>query len=181
MVWEQCKFRGYWNRAEIISKIPNVWEQCKFRGYWNLLLFGRWKCRFESSVNSEGIETKNASFDWVRWFESSVNSEGIETASTRACIYTTVWEQCKFRGYWNCENGRYKSWLFESSVNSEGIETLYLEIWHLCMFESSVNSEGIETHATVDRHYSKFESSVNSEGIETFTEPINNLGGLRAV
>ena len=35
--------------------------------------------RFESSVNSEGIETYSINCDWIGWFESSVNSEGIET------------------------------------------------------------------------------------------------------
>ena len=35
-----------------------------------------------------------------------------------------VWEQCKFRGYWNRRKER-KPWVrFESSVNSEGIETI---------------------------------------------------------
>ena len=34
---------------------------------------------FESSVNSEGIETRKHHFIAERWFESSVNSEGIET------------------------------------------------------------------------------------------------------
>ena len=35
--------------------------------------------RFESSVNSEGIETVELTPSWVTLFESSVNSEGIET------------------------------------------------------------------------------------------------------
>ena len=35
---------------------------------------------FESSVNSEGIETKSNCFFTSQKFESSVNSEGIETA-----------------------------------------------------------------------------------------------------
>ena len=35
--------------------------------------------RFESSVNSEGIETHSDEKGWVLGFESSVNSEGIET------------------------------------------------------------------------------------------------------
>ena len=35
--------------------------------------------RFESSVNSEGIETEKILRTWVLLFESSVNSEGIET------------------------------------------------------------------------------------------------------
>ena len=34
---------------------------------------------FESSVNSEGIETRRLVEQSVQWFESSVNSEGIET------------------------------------------------------------------------------------------------------
>ena len=56
---------------------------------------------FESSVNSEGIET-DASVCWTeRSFESSVNSEGIETGKDVVIM-------------WN---------KFESSVNSEGIET----------------------------------------------------------
>ena len=57
--------------------------------------------QFESSVNSEGIETRIASDRDHRWFESSVNSEGIETS------YPVIW----------------LANLFESSVNSEGIET----------------------------------------------------------
>ena len=35
--------------------------------------------RFESSVNSEGIETQRLTNTTHRRFESSVNSEGIET------------------------------------------------------------------------------------------------------
>ena len=35
--------------------------------------------RFESSVNSEGIETGRIPLSFKQWFESSVNSEGIET------------------------------------------------------------------------------------------------------
>ena len=57
---------------------------------------------FESSVNSEGIETPFLDRYPSRSFESSVNSEGIETLATD-------------------ETSRIK---FESSVNSEGIETL---------------------------------------------------------
>ena len=34
---------------------------------------------FESSVNSEGIETNKQSYAELEQFESSVNSEGIET------------------------------------------------------------------------------------------------------
>ena len=57
--------------------------------------------RFESSVNSEGIETFKNIYKWLESFESSVNSEGIETSDKSAqAVY-----------------------LFESSVNSEGIET----------------------------------------------------------
>ena len=37
---------------------------------------------FESSVNSEGIETYSINCDWIGWFESSVNSEGIETPTS---------------------------------------------------------------------------------------------------
>ena len=61
----------------------------------------KWQ-RFESSVNSEGIETGTIPVVELEEFESSVNSEGIETK--RIYIYT--------------------SFLFESSVNSEGIETI---------------------------------------------------------
>ena len=57
--------------------------------------------QFESSVNSEGIETRQIDFVQEYMFESSVNSEGIETC--------TIWKHSR---YW-----------FESSVNSEGIET----------------------------------------------------------
>ena len=35
--------------------------------------------RFESSVNSEGIETNSRTIFLCNMFESSVNSEGIET------------------------------------------------------------------------------------------------------
>ena len=56
-----------------------VWEQCKFRGYWNKLQIWKRLCRFESSVNSEGIETVSKSSLSNFPFESSVNSEGIET------------------------------------------------------------------------------------------------------
>ena len=35
---------------------------------------------FESSVNSEGIETRNTDKQCFAMFESSVNSEGIETS-----------------------------------------------------------------------------------------------------
>ena len=37
---------------------------------------------FESSVNSEGIETESPHSKSVKQFESSVNSEGIETVRT---------------------------------------------------------------------------------------------------
>ena len=57
--------------------------------------------QFESSVNSEGIETEMNEWFANKLFESSVNSEGIET-----------WNPCAFSA---CS--------FESSVNSEGIET----------------------------------------------------------
>ena len=56
---------------------------------------------FESSVNSEGIETAINEGNMLSRFESSVNSEGIETEQT----------------------GTVTSTKFESSVNSEGIET----------------------------------------------------------
>ena len=39
--------------------------------------------RFESSVNSEGIETKAVADGSLSKFESSVNSEGIETFKER--------------------------------------------------------------------------------------------------
>ena len=38
--------------------------------------------RFESSVNSEGIETTYSYLQFLIQFESSVNSEGIETDGT---------------------------------------------------------------------------------------------------
>ena len=57
--------------------------------------------RFESSVNSEGIETLICINVEAVEFESSVNSEGIETIAYTAFSVS----------------------LFESSVNSEGIET----------------------------------------------------------
>ena len=59
---------------------------------------------FESSVNSEGIETERIFLLSKRVFESSVNSEGIETQK---------WV-IRFRSK------------FESSVNSEGIETVII-------------------------------------------------------
>ena len=58
---------------------------------------------FESSVNSEGIETISLTIAATSSFESSVNSEGIETRA--------------FRNYFQA--------MFESSVNSEGIETAF--------------------------------------------------------
>ena len=58
--------------------------------------------KFESSVNSEGIETVGAISTVGFPFESSVNSEGIETQ--------LIFLFAKRR--------------FESSVNSEGIETI---------------------------------------------------------
>ena len=39
--------------------------------------------RFESSVNSEGIETQRRRRTTQQMFESSVNSEGIETVDYR--------------------------------------------------------------------------------------------------
>ena len=56
---------------------------------------------FESSVNSEGIETTERPLSLTTTFESSVNSEGIETAINNNSLEIA----------------------FESSVNSEGIET----------------------------------------------------------
>ena len=56
---------------------------------------------FESSVNSEGIETRSSAASAYSMFESSVNSEGIETELTNTLAHES----------------------FESSVNSEGIET----------------------------------------------------------
>ena len=56
---------------------------------------------FESSVNSEGIETPKLHRRSNKWFESSVNSEGIETVFSQLPSVSR----------------------FESSVNSEGIET----------------------------------------------------------
>ena len=43
---------------------------------------------FESSVNSEGIETKLPGDQHRKQFESSVNSEGIETSETELTNYT---------------------------------------------------------------------------------------------
>ena len=57
--------------------------------------------KFESSVNSEGIETFASVTQSINLFESSVNSEGIETDGKGFLVMQ----------------------LFESSVNSEGIET----------------------------------------------------------
>ena len=57
---------------------------------------------FESSVNSEGIETALFHCRYHVKFESSVNSEGIETTAGTSCYQRE----------------------FESSVNSEGIETM---------------------------------------------------------
>ena len=57
--------------------------------------------RFESSVNSEGIETYRPLYHQPYEFESSVNSEGIETHMAKSIMHDG----------------------FESNVNSEGIET----------------------------------------------------------
>ena len=46
--------------------------------------------QFESSVNSEGIETKVRRYQCVTTFESSVNSEGIETAATAVRGYASL-------------------------------------------------------------------------------------------
>ena len=56
---------------------------------------------FESSVNSEGIETIIRGFMELDPFESSVNSEGIEKHMAKSIMHDG----------------------FESNVNSEGIET----------------------------------------------------------
>ena len=64
--------------------------------------------RFESSVNSEGIETEALSMLKALAFESSVNSEGIETQPSTASHNS----------------------MFESSVNSEGIETVKRHYFH---------------------------------------------------
>ena len=58
-------------------------------------------CKFESSVNPEGIQTYDEFIrDYYR-FESSVNPEGIQTAISGMSLDKT----------------------FESSVNPEGIQT----------------------------------------------------------
>ena len=75
-------------------------------------MFGLNVSVFESSVNSEGIETLRRLEKWKTKFESSVNSEGIETLRLDRFVGT----------------------LFESSVNSEGIETLNFHyISSLCL------------------------------------------------
>ena len=67
---------------------------------------------FESSVNSEGIETTKLIILHLLKFESSVNSEGIETNK---------------QSYAELEQ-------FESSVNSEGIETITaISIFSICL------------------------------------------------
>ena len=67
---------------------------------------------FESSVNSEGIETRKCLTRPAKSFESSVNSEGIETRRIK----------------------EYQHHAFESSVNSEGIETfLFLFVLTTCL------------------------------------------------
>ena len=67
---------------------------------------------FESSVNSEGIETYTTFGRLLQAFESSVNSEGIETRRIK----------------------EYQHHAFESSVNSEGIETfLFLFVLTTCL------------------------------------------------
>ena len=72
----------------------------------------RQKLVFESSVNSEGIETETVIVETFSGFESSVNSEGIET------LIISV----------------YLTHLFESSVNSEGIETyIILKATETCL------------------------------------------------
>ena len=46
--------------------------------------------KFESSVNSEGIETQQSIITRWRLFESSVNSEGIETISHSQCLSNSL-------------------------------------------------------------------------------------------
>ena len=73
---------------------------------------------FESSVNSEGIETYRPLYHQPYEFESSVNSEGIETHMAKSIMHDG----------------------FESNVNSEGIETKKQdivaegEVWEQCKF-----------------------------------------------
>ena len=57
--------------------------------------------RFESSVNSDSIQTKGFSSCGISWFESSVNSDSIQTIIQKFSIIST----------------------FESSVNSDSIQT----------------------------------------------------------
>ena len=57
---------------------------------------------FESSVNPEGIQTRNNRKVAINVFESSVNPEGIQTSKSDSDA----------------------GWQFESSVNPEGIQTL---------------------------------------------------------
>ena len=45
---------------------------------------------FESSVNSEGIETKSRNMTTYSKFESSVNSEGIETSTKVKGFYFSL-------------------------------------------------------------------------------------------
>ena len=166
-----------------------VWEQCKFRGYWNQWPIIFLKAMFESSVNSEGIETQAFHLAQTLRFESSVNSEGIETVKRLQCYSPCVWEQCKFRGYWNLFNNRNVFTLFESSVNSEGIETIetrnlnFVYVWEQCKFRGYWNAwmlvrqlfnvweqckfRGYWNFWISTQHILLFESSVNSEGIET--------------
>ena len=47
---------------------------------------------FESSVNSEGIETEFCEYYLQYPFESSVNSEGIETEKVKYITHMIVWE-----------------------------------------------------------------------------------------
>ena len=93
--------RLHWNPQKSNTATDKVWEQCKFRGYWNITSDTGAVKEFESSVNSEGIETQRTWISNVLSFESSVNSEGIETQPHLALV----------------------TYQFESSVNSEGIET----------------------------------------------------------
>ena len=47
-------------------------------------------CWFESSVNSEGIETRKMKHIQKSVFESSVNSEGIETKRRRMLLTSSL-------------------------------------------------------------------------------------------
>ena len=61
-------------------------------------------CQFESSVNSDGTQTRATVSSVGNQFESSVNSDGTQTQVDPAG----------------------KTGLFESSVNSDGTQTLHV-------------------------------------------------------